>query len=71
MWLSIAQIIVSVLLIIAVLLQERSSGLSGILGGGGEGEFYQRRRGLERIVFGATIVLVIVFAALSLLQLVL
>jgi len=51
--LAIAQIIVSILLIALILLQERSSGLSGILGGGGEG-FYQTRRGLEKIIFGAT-----------------
>lgn len=63
--LAIAQIIVSILLIALILLQERSSGLSGILGGGGEG-FYQTRRGLEKIIFGATIVLAIAFAGLAL-----
>jgi len=61
---SIAQIVVSILLIIAILLQERSSGLSGVFGG--SGEFYHTRRGLERIIFWSTIVLVIAFAALSL-----
>jgi len=61
---SIIQIIVSVLLIIAILLQERSSGLSGVFGG--SGEFYHTRRGLERIIFWSTIVLVIAFAGLSL-----
>jgi len=61
---SIAQIIVSVLLIITILLQERSSGLSGVFGG--SGEFYHTRRGLEKIIFWGTIVLVIAFAALSL-----
>ena len=61
---SIAQIIVSILLIIAILLQERSSGLSGVFGG--SGEFYHTRRGLERIIFWGTIVLVIAFAGLSL-----
>ena len=61
---SIAQIVVSILLIIAILLQEKSSGLSGVFGG--SGEFYHTRRGLERIIFWSTIVLVIAFAALSL-----
>lgn len=60
---TIAQIIVSILLIIAVLLQERSSGLSGVFGGGGE--FYHTRRGLEKIIFWSTIVLTIAFAVLS------
>ena len=60
---SIIQIIVSILLVIAILLQERSSGLSGVFGG--NSEFYHTRRGLERIIFWSTIVLVIAFAGLS------
>lgn len=70
MLISILQIVVSVVLIVLILLQERSSGLSGILGGGsGEGDVYQKRRGLEKIIFRATIVLVIIFAGLSLINL--
>ena len=65
---SIAQIILSIVLIALILLQERSSGLSGIFGGG-ESSYYQTRRGLEKIIFTATIVLVIIFAALSLINL--
>lgn len=68
MYISIAQIIISVILIILVLLQERSSGLSGVFGGAGN-EFYGQRRGLERLIFYATIVLIIVFAVLSLVNL--
>ncbi len=72
MAISIAQIVISVVLIVLILLQERSSGLSGILGGGsGEGDVYQKRRGLENIVFRATVVLVILFAGLSLANLLL
>ncbi len=66
MIISIFQIIISVILIVLILLQERSSGLSGMFGGGGEGEFYQKRRGLEKMIFRATVVLVIIFAGLSL-----
>jgi len=69
-WLPISQIIVTILLIVFILLQERSSGLSGLLGGG-EGGFYQTRRGLEKFVFWGTIVLAIAFAALALAGLVL
>lgn len=65
MFLSILQIIVSVALVILILLQERSSGTSGIFGGSGEGNIYQRRRGLERLIFLGTAVLVALFAALS------
>ena len=67
---SIAQIIISLIVIVLILLQERSSGMSGIFGGG-ESEFYQTRRGLERLIFIATVVLVVIFAALSILNLVL
>ena len=62
------QIIVSIALIILVLLQERSSGLSGLLGGENIG-FYQVRRGVEKMVFQATIVLTIAFIGLALFRL--
>ena len=65
----ILQVIVSILLIIFILLQERSSGLSGILGGS-ESASYQTRRGLEKFIFYGTIVLAVVFIGLALLRLV-
>ena len=68
--LAIAQVIVSALIIILILLQERSGGFSGLLGGG-EGAVYQTRRGLEKWIFGATIVLAIVFVGLAVWQLLL
>jgi preprotein translocase subunit SecG len=66
-FIAIAQIAVAVFLIVAVLLQERYTGGSGLWGGmaGGTG-FYQVRRGLERVVFGLTIALAIAFIGLSL-----
>jgi len=68
--LSIAQIVISVLLIIAVLLQERSSGAGGLFGGGGDGGYYQARRGMEKVIFGGTLVLLTLFALVSLVNLV-
>ena len=62
---SIAQIAVSVILIVLVLLQERGGDAGGLFGGAGGG-FYQARRGLERTIFIATVVFVIVFALLAL-----
>ncbi len=62
----IAQIIISILLVSLILLQERSSGLGGIFGG--EGGFYQTRRGAERFIFGGTVVLAIVFIGLAVYQ---
>lgn len=68
--LTISQIVISIILIVLVLLQERSAGMSGIFGGDGGG-IYQTRRGIERIAFGSTIVCAIIFAVLSIAQLVL
>ena len=65
----IAQILIAVALVILILLQERSSGLSSLFGGESFG-FYQTRRGLERIIFGATIVLVGLFLTLTVYQLI-
>ncbi len=59
------QIILSVAIIALILLQDRSSGMSGLLGGDGIG-FYQARRGAEKIIFYATIVLVTLFVAVAL-----
>jgi protein translocase SecG subunit len=69
--LAIAQIVVSVILIVLVLIQERSAGLGGIFGGGGGGASYQTRRGLERVIYWGTIGAAVLFAVLALLNLVL
>jgi len=53
------QIIVSVGLIILILLQSKSSGLGSAWGGGG-GSF-QSRRGVEKFLFAATIILSVLF----------
>ena len=68
MTIAIIQIVLSVLIITLILLQERSSGMSGLLGGSGEG-YYQARRGMEKIIFYSTIVLAVVFVALAIYQL--
>ena len=65
MILLIAQIVIAVLVIVLILLQERSSGLSGIFGGDSAG-VYQTRRGAERLIFYGTIVLSLAFAGLAL-----
>ena len=54
------QIIVSILLIVAVILQQRGTGLSGAFGGAG-GAGYYTKRGLEKMLFTATIVLATFF----------
>ncbi|MEK7074338.1 MAG: preprotein translocase subunit SecG [Patescibacteria group bacterium] len=56
---NIAQIVISVLLIVGILMQQRGGGLSTVFGG--DGSVYRTRRGAEKIVFIATIVLSILF----------
>lgn len=66
--LSIIQIILSVAIIALILLQERSSGMSGLLGGEGGG-YYQARRGMEKVIFYSTIALVIIFVGIAVFRL--
>lgn len=66
----IGQIVISIILIILILVQDRTSGLSGVFGGAGATP-YQTRRGLEKSIYWATIVAAVVFAALAILNLVL
>ena len=68
--LTIAHIIVSVALIGLILVQERGGGVSGLFGGDGGG-FYQTRRGLEKTIFYATIVLVVAFIGLAIANIIL
>lgn len=58
-------IIVSILMIIAILLQQRGSDVGGLFGGGG-GEVYRTKRGLEKTLFTLTIILSILFLGLAL-----
>jgi preprotein translocase subunit SecG len=64
------QIGLSVLLSGVILLQQSAAGLGAALGGGDAGGFHTRR-GFEKTLFNATIVIGIVFAASSLAALVL
>ena len=62
----ISQIIVSISLMILILLQQRGSSLGSAFGG--SGEFYSARRGAEKKIFWATVVLGTAFVALALLN---
>ncbi len=62
------QIVVSALLIICVLLQVKGSGFGAALGGMSGGSVYRTKRGLERTLFQATILLVVVFVFVSFLS---
>jgi len=62
--LNIILIIVAILLIISILLQQRGSGLGAAFGG--EGNVYLVKRGAEKIIFYASIILSILFMGLGL-----
>lgn len=61
--LSITQIIVASLLILAILSQSRGQGLSATFGG--TGQFYVEKRGAEKVIYRITLVLAFIFVALS------
>lgn len=61
--LGIAQIIVSIALVVAILLQNKGTGLGSVFGG--DGSVFRTRRGAEKGLFQLTIVLAVVFALLS------
>ena len=62
-YLNIALIIISVLLILSVILQSKGAGL-GNLTGADSGSIFTARRGVERTLFWVTIILSVVFFAL-------
>lgn len=63
-YINIAQILVSIVLTIVILLQAKGSGIGTALGGGTSGSF-RTRRGVEKTLFQLTIVLAVVFLAVS------
>ena len=66
--LDLLQIIISSILIVVVLLQVKGSGFGAALGGMSGGSVYRTKRGLERTLFQATILLVIAFILISFLS---
>ena len=64
---SIAQIILSAALILAILLQVRGGGLGGIFGQADT--VYRTKRGVEKTLFQLTIVLVFLFVVVSIIAL--
>ena len=69
-YLYLAQIVIAIALSVLVLLQAKDAGLSSMFGGGDLG-VYKTRRGVEKTMFNATIVLGIVFVLVALLTVVL
>jgi protein translocase SecG subunit len=68
-FLAIGEIVISILLIISILFQQRGAGGGAIFGAGGGGTYFQKR-GIERFLFWSTIVLAIILFSLAILNLV-
>jgi preprotein translocase subunit SecG len=62
--LAIGQILVSIALVAAILLQARGTGLSGTFGG--DSAVYRSRRGIEKRLWQFTIILLALFVLFSL-----
>lgn len=63
--LPIIQIILAVVLVAGILMQSKTSGLSGAFGGDDSSGSFQTRRGLEKLLFHITVVVAVAFAAIS------
>jgi protein translocase SecG subunit len=69
-YLPLLQIIVSALIIVLILFQQRGTALGSAFGGGGsEGGFYATRRGIQQKMYWATIALAVVFISLAIFNL--
>ncbi|MFA5129883.1 MAG: preprotein translocase subunit SecG [Patescibacteria group bacterium] len=67
--LSIVQMVLSVLLVAAILLQQRGSGMGAAFGGGSE--IFRTKRGVEKLLHYATIAIAILFFGNAVLSIVL
>lgn len=62
------QLVLAIVLITAVLLQQKGTGLSGVFGG--SGNVYSTKRGLDKILHYITIATVAIFFVISILRLI-
>jgi preprotein translocase subunit SecG len=65
-YLNIIQIVLSVALVLAILVQVRGGGLGGIFGQADT--VFRTRRGVERTLFRITLVLIVLFIIVSILS---
>ncbi|MFA4955142.1 MAG: preprotein translocase subunit SecG [Patescibacteria group bacterium] len=56
---SLIQIVISILLVTAILLQQRGTGLGAAFGG--SSDVFRTKRGIEKSLFYATVVLAVLF----------
>ncbi|GLV57418.1 hypothetical protein KDH_42540 [Dictyobacter sp. S3.2.2.5] len=64
----VVQIILSIAVVVFILLQARGAGLGSAFGGSSAGSVFKTRRGVERLIFNATIIFIVLFALISVLS---
>ncbi|MBI4570969.1 MAG: preprotein translocase subunit SecG [Chloroflexi bacterium] len=64
-YVSLSQLLISIVLIVVVLLQARGGDIGAAFGGGSTGSTFRTRRGLEKTLFQLTIILAIIFVGIS------
>ena len=60
-----AEVILSILLIVGIVLQQRGASLGGAFGGDNFASTFYKRRGAEKFLFNATIVVAILLVLLA------
>jgi preprotein translocase subunit SecG len=58
-----AEIVLSLLLILGIVLQQRGAGLGGAFGGDNFASTFYKRRGAEKFLFYATIIVALLYVA--------
>jgi len=62
-WFTITHLFITIIMVLLILTQNRGVGLSATFGG--SGEFYGQKRGPEKLLHNATVVLSILFVGMS------
>ncbi len=66
-FLLIFNIILSIIIVVLILIQGRGAGLGSAWGGGGE--TFQTRRGIEKVTLRLTVILIVLFLIISVVNL--
>ena len=66
-YLSLAQIVIAIALVVVIMLQTKGAALGGVFGRS-DSAVYKTRRGVEKTVFNVTIGLAVIFFVMSMLN---
>jgi preprotein translocase subunit SecG len=67
-FMTVSQMVLGIILIVLILLQSKGSGLGTAFGG--DMGFYRTKRGFEKLLFNATILVVLLFLIASVVELI-